>query len=132
MPWLEINFLFWLPGALKSTLTSSLFQGIHTTRKLENTTQYSIGILIANKIFDGNLSLLSYLSGIVVLSVFLLATKVANILFAPKNQIYCPFFIENNFQRNFQSLILLKIPKLYVTFQRNGCEIADINEAIRW
>jgi hypothetical protein len=26
----------------------------------------------------------------------------------------------------------LKIPKLYVTFQRNGCEIADINEAIRW
>jgi hypothetical protein len=77
MPWLEINFLFWLPGALKSTLTSSLFQGIHTTRKLENTTQYSIGILIANKIFDGNLSLLSYLSGIVVLSVFLLATKVA-------------------------------------------------------
>ena len=63
MPWLEIKFLFWLPGALKSTLTSSLFQGINTTRKLENTTQFSIGILISNKIFYGNLSLLSYSVG---------------------------------------------------------------------
>jgi len=37
MPWLETKFLFWLSGALKSILASSLFQG----------TQIFAGILFA-------------------------------------------------------------------------------------